>query len=85
MNRRVTTALVLALLAASSAAIAQNPAPNPGAGAAVVAPPQEQARPPAQPNRSAAADADARRCLDFPDNSEVIKCAERYLPRRRNG
>ena len=79
MNRRVTTALVLAFLAASSAVIAQNPAPNPGAAAPVIAPPQEQARPPARASRDSAADVDARRCLEFPDNLEVIKCAEKYL------
>ena len=27
------------------------------------------------------ADADARNCLGFPTNQQIIRCAEKYLPR----
>jgi|SoiMethySBSTD1v2_1073268.scaffolds.fasta_scaffold132562_2 hypothetical protein len=33
----------------------------------------------------AATDADARACLDLPTNAEIIRCAEKYLPRKRGG
>ena len=36
-------------------------------------------------NRDAAMGVDARRCLEFSTNLEIIKCAEKYLQRRRNG
>lgn len=84
MNRSVTIALVLAVLAGSPHVFAQNPAPNAGAAAPVIAPSQERARPPVEARRNAAMNADARRCLEFPTNLEVIKCAEKYFQRKRN-
>lgn len=85
MNRSVTMAFVLTVLGASPHVIAQNPAPDAGAAAPVIAPSQERARPPVEARRDAAVNADARRCLEFPTNLEVIKCAERYFQRKRNG
>jgi len=38
-----------------------------------------------QTSPRAASDADARACLDLPTNVEVIRCAEKYLPRKRSG
>jgi len=32
----------------------------------------------------AATDADARLCLEFPTNLQVIMCAEKYRPHKRN-
>lgn len=58
-----------------------------------VAPPAEQAKPPAAYQKvvegRAVADyptpsaVDPRVCLEFPTNAQVIACAERYRPHRR--
>jgi hypothetical protein len=76
---------VLMLVAGSSAVVAQTPAPNAGSAAPVAAPAPRPALPPAGAGRPVASTADARNCLEFPDNLEVIKCAEKYLQRKRKG
>jgi hypothetical protein len=85
MNRKLTIALVLTTFGALPAALAQTPAPK---GDATASPPvlaQTPARAAAGANREVATNADARLCLEFPTNLEVIKCAEKYLQRKRNG
>lgn len=92
MNRKDTSAVTFCVLAAISTAAAQTPAPGaqapvPGAaGAAPTAPaatpPRLDMKPPARANRDVPSTADARGCLEFPNNQEIIKCAEKYLHRR---
>jgi hypothetical protein len=84
MNRRETTAIVFSILAALPPAVAQSPAPNASPSASAVAPSQERSKPPIRANRDAAMDADARHCLEFPTNLQVIICAEKYRPHKRN-
>ena len=85
MKCRVITMLMLAMLAGSPDVVAQNPAPNAGAAAPVAAPSQAPTRAPGETNPAHASNADARNCLGFPTNLEVIKCAEKYLHRRPKG
>lgn len=82
MNRRMTTTLMFTILAGSAAVVAQTPAPNAGTAAPVAAISPAPARAAAEANR---ANADARNCLGFSTNLEVIKCAEKYLQRKRKG
>ena len=90
MNQRQTFAVACAVLAAISMAAAQAPAPGaqapaPAATAAptpAATPPRLEMKPPARAPRYAPVSADARGCLEFPSNTEVIKCAEKYLHRR---
>lgn len=84
MNRHEAATIVFSILAALPPAVAQGPAPNASLGASAVAPSQEGTKPPIRANRDAAKDADARRCLEFPTNLQVIMCAEKYLPHKRN-
>lgn len=84
MNRKETTAILFSILAVLPVAVAQSPAPDASPGASAVAPSQEGMKPPIRANRHAAMDADARLCLEFPTNFQVILCAEKYLPRKRN-
>ena len=85
MNRSVTTAFLFAALVASTLTIAQGPAPNAGSGKAETAPTAETGKTPPQTSREATGDSDARRCLEFPTSPQVIRCAERFLPRRSKG
>ena len=41
--------------------------------------PQAEVKPVRKVRRTARAGRDARHCLDLPTNSEIIKCAEKYL------
>jgi len=84
MSRLETIVVALSVLVVFSSAAAQGPppgasAPEPGVTAA------QQAAAPIRANRDASTAADARRCLEFATNLEIIKCAEKYLQRRRNG
>ena len=85
MNPREATAVVFSIvLVAVPPAAAQSPAPNAGSGASAGAPPQGETKPPTRANRDAPTDADARLCLELPTNLEVIACAEKYRPHKRN-
>lgn len=84
MNRMKTVILALSLFASIPLVSAQSTAPNAPAGAPVAVPSREPAKPPFEANARAATDADARACLDFPTNLQIIKCAEKYLPHKRN-
>ena len=81
---------IASVMTAVSAAWGQAPAPAAPAPAASAAPvpapaampPKLDQKPPARPTRVSIVDADARNCLEFPSNQEIIKCAEKYLHRR---
>ena len=85
MSRLESIAVAFSILAAFSGAGAQSPPPSASPPVAAVTPAQKGTESPIRANRDAATTADARRCLEFPINLEVIKCAEKYLQRRRNG
>jgi hypothetical protein len=75
--------LVLAgLFLACSSAIAEAQAPNTAAPVAAATPPAVSA-PPAPTDRRRDAHADARVCLEFPTELQVIACAEKYRPARK--
>ncbi|MEO8344642.1 MAG: hypothetical protein ABI607_03005 [Betaproteobacteria bacterium] len=84
MNPREITAFVFTILATLPQAVAQSSAPNASPNMSGVATPQDEVKPPIRLNRVAVTDADARRCLEFATNLEVIVCAEKYRPRKRN-
>jgi hypothetical protein len=80
MNRRQIALVLFAVLAASPLVVAQSPAPSASSDGSVGAIPRSD---PAIPTRSIrAADADARLCLEFPTNLQVIMCAEKYRPHK---
>ena len=85
MKRRLTTTLMFTILAGSAAVVAQTPAPNAGTAAPVAATSPAPARAAAEASRASTSSADARNCLEFSTNLEVIKCAEKYLQRKRKG
>ncbi len=82
MNRRETGAVVFSILAALPPAVAQSPTPSASPGASAVVPSQEETK--LRARRDAATDADARLCLEYPTNLQVILCAEKYRSRKRN-
>lgn len=84
MKSPQAAALVFAVLAALPPALAQRPAPNANHGASAAAQAQEETTRQNRATRDRARDADARRCLEFPTNLQVIMCAEKYLPQRRH-
>ncbi|HEX4522002.1 MAG TPA: hypothetical protein VH704_00620 [Casimicrobiaceae bacterium] len=75
--------LVLAgLFLACSSAAAQGQAANNAPVASAAVPPAASAPPPpTDPRRDA--HADARKCLEFPTELQVIACAEKYRPARK--
>ena len=85
MSRLATIVVAFSVLAAFSSAGAQSPSPGASAPAPAVTPAEKAPASPVRANRDAATGADARRCLEFSTNPEIIKCAEKYLQRRRNG
>ena len=90
MNTKPIFAAACVALATVSTAFAQAPAPPaPGAAppanatpAPAATAPKLEMKPPARAPRTTIVDADARNCLEFPSNQEIIKCAEKYLHRR---
>lgn len=71
-------ALVSALALLSSAPVlGDTPGAKPGASNS----PQQQGetKPVSDTKKRPRTDADARHCLTFPTNREIIKCAEQYL------
>ncbi len=83
MNRKASIVVALTALAVLPPVFAQTATPKPAAIAPAAGSSQEPVRPPA--DRAATVNADARLCLEFPTNLEVIKCAEKYRQRKRNG
>ena len=85
MKFRQIIAVAFAVLGALPPASAQSPAPEANPGAPAGTPTREVTRPPTRVNRDAAADVDARHCLEASTNLEVIKCAEKYRLHKRRG
>ena len=82
MNRNVTIASVLTVLAGSPHVFAQNAAPNAGAAAPVIAPSQERARHPSKLERCCAdADAELSRIQPPPRSHQILGKSLR----KRNG
>jgi hypothetical protein len=90
MNQRAIVVVLISILATLPSAVGKEAAPGAVTGAPGVeltqAPPKSQAPPgrDAATNVDAVANADARHCLEFPTNVQIIMCAEKYLPRKRN-
>jgi hypothetical protein len=68
-------AILAAIYPARAVAQAQKDAP---AAAAAPAPPSAEKRAAPRATRGSWTRADARVCLEFPTNLEIIKCAEKY-------
>ncbi len=85
MSRLETIVVALSVLVVFSSAAAQSPPPGASASGPGVTAAQAASASPIRANRDASTAADARRCLEFATNLEIIKCAEKYLQRRRNG
>lgn len=81
MTRFQTTALLLTALVSVPLAVAQGQAPTRDASPAAA---QGSAAPMTERSQwdSPARD-DARNCLGFPTNLQVIMCAEKYRPHKR--
>lgn len=79
MSPRQTTLALIAALAALPFAFAQGPVPRIGTEATVDAAVRSGGVLPTRTMR----DADARHCLEFPSNQQVIMCAEKYRPHVR--
>ena len=86
MNHGGIAGSLLSILAALPAAYAKDPAPSASTGASGVELTQIVPKPPTPVKRDAAPDSnvDARHCLVFPTNLEVIICAEKYRSHGRN-
>jgi hypothetical protein len=84
MNHREIAAILLSILTALPAAFAKESAPSTNTGGSGVELTQSAPKPPAPARRDAAPDPDARHCLEFPTNLQVILCAEKYRSRKRN-
>jgi len=83
MNNIALAAVVAAVLATPLAASGQTqpaaPAPTASAPApAAAAQPDDTAKPAKRASHHAPSKADARVCLEFPNNMQIIKCAEKY-------
>ena len=86
MNRTPAIAALALLLSSLPLAAAQTatPAAKPGvSGVIQTAPPPSPPKVASRPARAVVdPDADARMCLGFATNDQIIRCAEKYLPRR---
>jgi len=84
VSYREIAPVLFAVLAGLSTAIAQTAAPSEGRASGVVATAQgETTASTTRSIREPARDADARLCLEFATNEQVIMCAEKYRPGRR--
>jgi hypothetical protein len=85
MNRNEAMVAVFSIVFAALplAASAQSSAPNAPSGASVIVPPKVEQNAPTRTRSDSRADADARRCLEFATNLEVIACAEKYRSHRQ--
>jgi hypothetical protein len=85
MNGKLILALVFTTSITIPLALAQVAAPKAADPASAAASPQAPARASAGANRVNVATQDPRGCLEFSTNLEIIKCAEKYLHRKRTG
>ena len=78
MKPTAVVALLAAALAMLSSAtvLSQTQSAQPAVTGAV--PQQEKTKPAARPGRRSRANVDARHCLQFTTNLEIIRCAEKY-------
>jgi len=83
MNQKVIATTLFAVLAGLATAMAQSPAPSDASAATPAATPQRETKGSIPSARESKTDADARLCLEFPTNAQVIMCAEKYRPDRR--
>ena len=83
MNQKVIATALFAVLAGLTTVNAQSPAPSDANAATPAAAPQRESKGSIRSARESATDADARLCLEFPTNTQVIMCAEKYRPDRR--
>ena len=84
MKLREIAVLAFAILAALPQAVAQSSTPSASASASDVAVPKGEPKPTPRADRDTATGADARLCLEFPTNREVIACAEKYRRHKRS-
>jgi hypothetical protein len=82
MNRILSVTAVIALVALS-VPVTRGQTPGTTTPNANIAMPQEVAAPALVQSNPRPNDADARACLDLPSNAEIIRCAEKFLPRKR--
>ncbi len=82
MNRGQSAAVVLVGLFAVPLAIAQTAPPAASPGPSATAASDEAAKAPAPAKRDSGRD--ARLCLEFPTNLQIIACAEKYRTHKRN-
>ena len=82
MKRIVASLVAGAILAALSLQSARAQATQGAPAAAVPAPPVAEKRTEPRAARVAWTRADARVCLEFPTNLQIIKCAEKYRYKR---
>ncbi|MDQ2962216.1 MAG: hypothetical protein M3R31_03500 [Pseudomonadota bacterium] len=78
MKRVVASLAVGAILAALSPQSARAQATQGPPVVAAPAPPAAEKRSEPRATRGASTRADARACLEFPTNLQIIKCAEKY-------
>jgi hypothetical protein len=84
MNNIALAAVAAAVLATPLAASGQTQAAAPtsapaaSASAALAAAPQPATKPAKRLTHHVPSKADARNCLEFPNNMQIIKCAEKY-------
>ncbi|HZI83470.1 MAG TPA: hypothetical protein VFF44_06120 [Casimicrobiaceae bacterium] len=76
MKPTTAAAIIAASAFLVTAASAQAPSPAPAAPAAAAA--STPAKAPPRPKSGSGAPADARVCLEFSNNMQVIQCAEKY-------
>ncbi|HTS20769.1 MAG TPA: hypothetical protein VMN79_03070 [Casimicrobiaceae bacterium] len=76
MKHSSATAIIAASMLAIAGVDAQTPTPPPTAAAATDAPAPSKA--PARTRDGPGTPADARVCLEFPTNAQIIQCAEKY-------
>ena len=78
MKRAVASLAVGAVVAALFAESVRPQAPQDPPAAAAPAPPAAEKRAEPRATRSSSTRPDARVCLEFPTNLQIIKCAEKY-------
>jgi hypothetical protein len=83
MHQKVIASALFAVLAGLTTVNAQSPTPSDAGAATPTATPQRETKGSLRSARESITDADARLCLEFPTNTQVIMCAEKYRPDRR--
>ena len=83
MHQPVIATALLVVVAGLTTAMAQSPASSESGAASPTVTPQVAATGSIRSTRESGADADARLCLEFPTNAQVIMCAEKYRRDRR--